>query len=129
MNSDWCLGHTVTLERRAPENDVAVSIGDSDREPIRRLRNGQPGIQNTKPPRERLREPVRSSCAHRATRARSTAAVFDPSSSYVVTGGTDATERRYVCDVCGNLGALVKLAEQRLAVTGRQLTSEEQPHG
>jgi WD40 repeat protein len=53
------------------------------------------------------------------------AAAFDPSGRYLITGGADATLRRYRCEVCGGLGELVNLAEQRLAVTGRTLTAEE----
>jgi WD40 repeat protein len=42
----------------------------------------------------------------------------------IVTLGADGV-RSYFCDVCGDLGSLVALAERRLAGTGRKLTQRE----
>ena len=50
---------------------------------------------------------------------------FYPSGRMVVTGGVDGTVRTYVCEVCGELDELMALTEQRLAGTGRELTTEE----
>ncbi len=46
--------------------------------------------------------------------ARLTSAAFDPASRRIVTASEDGTVRTYRCDVCGALGDLVALAEQRL---------------
>jgi WD40 repeat protein len=54
-----------------------------------------------------------------------TAAAFDPSGRMIVTGGVDGTVRTYDCDICGDLGELVELAERRLAATRRELTQGE----
>jgi WD40 repeat protein len=54
-----------------------------------------------------------------------TAIAFDPSGRNILSGGVDGTVRKYPCDVCGDLGELVEMAETRLAVTGRALTDEE----
>ena len=43
----------------------------------------------------------------------------------IVTGGEDGTVRTYRCLICGDSDELVKLAERRLAATGRELTSAE----
>ena len=54
-----------------------------------------------------------------------TAAAFDPTGHTIVTGGVDGTVRTYDCEICGDLGKLVELAERRLAATRRVLTPEE----
>ncbi len=54
-----------------------------------------------------------------------TAATFDPTGHTIVTGGVDGTVRTYDCVICGDLGALVELAEKRLAATRRELTPAE----
>jgi WD40 repeat protein len=54
-----------------------------------------------------------------------TAATFDPTGTLVVTGGVDGTVRTYSCDICGGIGHLLALAEQRLAATRRELTDDE----
>jgi WD40 repeat protein len=54
-----------------------------------------------------------------------TAAAFDLASRRIVTGGADGTVRTYLCEVCGDLGRLVALAEERLAATRRELTAAE----
>jgi WD40 repeat protein len=52
-------------------------------------------------------------------------ATFDPTGRWIVTGGDDGTVRRYRCDVCGGMNDLMRLAQSRLAITGRQLTARE----
>jgi WD40 repeat protein len=52
-------------------------------------------------------------------------AFFVPGGHRVVTASDDGTVRTYRCDICGNLAVLVRLAERRLARTGRMLTSAE----
>ncbi|MFL5917541.1 MAG: WD40 repeat domain-containing protein, partial [Gaiellaceae bacterium] len=54
-----------------------------------------------------------------------TAAVFDPSGTRIYTGGDDGTVRLYACRICGDLDALLALADTRLAGTRRVLTDEE----
>jgi WD40 repeat protein len=54
-----------------------------------------------------------------------TSAAFSPNGRAIVTGGVDGTVRTYRCDICGGLGELVRLADRRLAATGRELTPEE----
>jgi WD40 repeat protein len=54
-----------------------------------------------------------------------TSAAFAPDGRTIVTGGDDGTVRRYVCETCGGLDALVSLAEKRLAATGRVLSPDE----
>ena len=54
-----------------------------------------------------------------------TSAAFDPSGRIIVTGDADGTVGRYVCEICGSLTALEKLANARLAQTGRTLTTAE----
>jgi WD40 repeat protein len=54
-----------------------------------------------------------------------TAARFDPTGRTIVTAGADGTVRAYDCEICGGLDELVTLAEERLAVTARELTPEE----
>ena len=54
-----------------------------------------------------------------------TAAAFDVASRRIVTGGADGTVRTYLCEVCGGLDELLALAEERLAATGRELTTAE----
>ena len=51
------------------------------------------------------------------------AAMFS-SPTRIVTRGADGV-RTYVCDICGGLRALLALADQRLAETGRELSAEE----
>jgi WD40 repeat protein len=52
-----------------------------------------------------------------------TAAAFEPDSTAIVTSDRSGVVRRYVCDVCGSIQHLVALADDRLAATGRRLTS------
>jgi WD40 repeat protein len=52
-------------------------------------------------------------------------AFFVPGGHRVVTASDDGTLRTYRCDICGDLAVLVRLAERRLARTGRMLTSAE----
>jgi WD40 repeat protein len=54
-----------------------------------------------------------------------TSAGFDATGRTIVTGGVDGTVRTYRCAICGGLDELIRLAERRLAVTGRELTAEE----
>ncbi|MGH3066448.1 MAG: hypothetical protein ACRDOF_09130 [Gaiellaceae bacterium] len=54
-----------------------------------------------------------------------TAATFDPTGRTIVTGGIDGTVRMYRCEICGDLGKLIELAERRLASTRRELTPGE----
>jgi WD40 repeat protein len=54
-----------------------------------------------------------------------TSAAFDPSGRIIVTGDADGTVGRYVCEICGSLAALERLANRRLAQTGRTLTPAE----
>lgn len=44
----------------------------------------------------------------------------------VVTAAVDGTVRSYRCDICGGLDELVRLADRRLAETGRTLSAAEQ---
>jgi WD40 repeat protein len=61
----------------------------------------------------------------RGHKGRLTSAGFDPTGRVIVTGGEDGTVRTYRCLICGDSDELVKLAERRLAATGRELTSAE----
>jgi WD40 repeat protein len=54
-----------------------------------------------------------------------TSAGFDPTGRTIVTGGVDGTVRTYRCELCGGIEELVKLAERRLAATGRELSADE----
>ena len=54
-----------------------------------------------------------------------TAATFDRTGRLIVTGGVDGTVRTFSCDICGGIGHLLALAEQRLAATRRALTDDE----
>ena len=54
-----------------------------------------------------------------------TAVGFDPSGRNIVSGGEDGTVRSYRCQVCGGLDELTKLANDRLARTGRELDDAE----
>jgi WD40 repeat protein len=54
-----------------------------------------------------------------------TSAGFDPTGRMIVTGGVDGTVRTYRCEICGGIEELVKLAERRLAATGRELSADE----
>jgi WD40 repeat protein len=51
----------------------------------------------------------------RGHRERLTSAAFDPSSRRIVTASVDGTVRTYKCEICGELDALVPLAEKRLS--------------
>jgi WD40 repeat protein len=53
------------------------------------------------------------------------AATFDANGRKIETVGVDGTLRAYDCEVCGGIPELLRLAEQRLAGTGRRLTPEE----
>jgi len=54
------------------------------------------------------------------------AAVFDPTGRWIYTGGaTDRTIRRYRCAICGGLDDLVRLAQARIAITGREFSPRE----
>ena len=46
-----------------------------------------------------------------------TSAVFAPDRPTILTASGDGTVRTYACEVCGDLPALVRLAERRLAAT------------
>jgi len=39
--------------------------------------------------------------------------------------GADGTFRSYACDVCAGIPGLLRLAEQRIEATGRELTAAE----
>jgi WD40 repeat protein len=55
---------------------------------------------------------------------RVTAAALDMS-GHIVSTGVDGTLRRYRCEICGEIEALMELADRRLAATGRELTAAE----
>ena len=42
-----------------------------------------------------------------------------------MTVGADGTYRSYACEVCAGIPGLLRLAEQRLETTGRELTPAE----
>jgi WD40 repeat protein len=50
---------------------------------------------------------------------------FTAGARAVVTASVDGTIRRSRCDVCGDIDVLLRLADRRLAATGRQLTAGE----
>lgn len=50
---------------------------------------------------------------------------FDASGRRIVTAGADRTVRVYACEVCGGLDALVRVAQARLARTGRAPSADE----
>ena len=50
---------------------------------------------------------------------------FTAGSQDVATASVDGTLRTYVCDICGRLDALLRLADRRLAEIGRRLTAAE----
>jgi WD40 repeat protein len=52
-------------------------------------------------------------------------ASFDASGRRIVTVGADGTLRAYSCGICAGVPGLLRLAEQRLAATGRELTPAE----
>ena len=56
------------------------------------------------------------------------AATFDPGGRRIETVGVDGTIRAYNCAICGGVPGLLRLADARLAATGRRLTAEE-AHG
>jgi WD40 repeat protein len=49
---------------------------------------------------------------------------FDPAGSTITTVGVDGV-RSYRCEVCGGVADLLRLADRRLAATGRELTATE----
>jgi WD40 repeat protein len=53
------------------------------------------------------------------------AASFDAAGRRIATVGVDGTLRAYACDICGGIPELLRLAESRLAQTGRKLTPGE----
>jgi WD40 repeat protein len=53
------------------------------------------------------------------------AAAFTPDSRAVVTVERDGTVRRAPCEACAPLGELMRLADARLAATGRRLTDDQ----
>ena len=53
------------------------------------------------------------------------AASFDPTGLRIMTVGADGTYRSYACEVCAGIPGLLRLAEQRLETTGRELTPAE----
>jgi WD40 repeat protein len=50
---------------------------------------------------------------------------FDAAGRRIATVGVDGTLRAYTCSVCGGIRELLRLAERRLAATGRTLTPAE----
>jgi WD40 repeat protein len=54
-----------------------------------------------------------------------TAVSFTPDSRTIVAVSEGGVVSSYVCRICGGIPELLELAEERLAVTGRELTSEE----
>jgi WD40 repeat protein len=53
------------------------------------------------------------------------AASFDATGLNIATVGVDGTLRAYSCEICGGIAQLLRLAERRLAATGRELTPAE----
>jgi WD40 repeat protein len=53
------------------------------------------------------------------------AASFDAAGRRITTVGIDGTVRSYACETCGSIPDLLRLAERRLAATGRRLTPAE----
>lgn len=53
------------------------------------------------------------------------AATFDAPGRTIETVGVDGTMRAYACVVCGRVPALLRLADARLAATGRRLSRSE----
>ena len=53
------------------------------------------------------------------------AASFDPTGLRIMAVGADGTFRSYACDVCAGIPGLLRLAEQRIEATGRELTAAE----
>jgi hypothetical protein len=53
------------------------------------------------------------------------AAAFDATGLEIRTLGIDGTLRAYSCDICGRPQQLLRLAERRLAATGREVTPAE----
>jgi WD40 repeat protein len=51
-----------------------------------------------------------------------TSATFDPTSRVVLTSSVDGTVRRYVCRLCGGLGALRAIARAHIAAASQGLT-------
>jgi WD40 repeat protein len=52
-------------------------------------------------------------------------ATFDPTGRAVLASSYDGTVRRAECTLCGDLNALLDLAQEQLSASGRRLTSEE----
>ena len=52
-------------------------------------------------------------------------ASFDDTGTRILTGGLDGQVRRYRCEICVTGPALLRLAERRLANTGRRLSAAE----
>jgi len=61
----------------------------------------------------------------RGHRGALTSASFNPAGDTIVTSGVDGTVRLYRCDICRGGSALVAAASQRLAETGRVLSTSE----
>lgn len=53
------------------------------------------------------------------------AAAFDRTGRRITAFGADGTLRAYQCEVCGGIPELLRLAERRVAATGRTLTETE----
>jgi WD40 repeat protein len=53
------------------------------------------------------------------------AASFEPTGLRITTVGVDGTLRSYECEVCAGIPELLRLAEQRLEATGRELNPAE----
>jgi WD40 repeat protein len=55
-----------------------------------------------------------------------TSASFAGTTDTIVTSGVDGTVRTYDCRICGGIGVLTAIADQRLAATRRRITPAEQ---
>jgi hypothetical protein len=53
------------------------------------------------------------------------AATFNTAGNRIETVGVDGTIRAYACGVCGRVPALLRIADARLATTGRRLSAED----
>jgi WD40 repeat protein len=54
-----------------------------------------------------------------------TSAVFSPDGRRILTAAGDGTVRTYVCDLCGDLDDLLRIAAKRLATLAARLTASE----